>query len=96
MATTKSFSGKELQDLVEETESLKKIIVEEKAAVGEQLKDTGLGGDAKELLEATITEINNMLDQLETKIKDDFEAKLIDEQEAENKVKTAVKAAMGK
>lgn len=96
MATTKSFSGKELQELVEETESLKKIIVEEKAAVGEQLKDTGLGGDAKELLEATITEINNMLDQLETKIKDDFEAKLIDEQEAENKVKTAVKAAMGK
>ena len=96
MATTKSFSGKELQELVEETESLKKIIVEEKAAVGEQLKDTGLGGDAKDLLEATITEINNMLDQLETKIKDDFEAKLIDEQEAENKVKTAVKAAMGK
>lgn len=96
MATTKSFSGKELQELVEETESLKKIIVEEKAAVGEQLKDTGLGGDAKELLEATITEINNMLDQLETKIKDDFETKLIDEQEAENKVKTAVKAAMGK
>ena len=96
MATTKSFSGKELQELVEETESLKKIIVEEKAAVEEQLKDTGLGGDAKELLEVTITEINNMLDQLETKIKDDFEAKLIDEQEAENNVKTAVKAAMGK
>lgn len=96
MATTKSFSGKELQELVDETASLKKIIVEEKAAVEEQLKNTGLGGDAKELLDATITEINSMLDQLETKIVDDFENKLEAEQESENTVKAAVKAAMGK
>ena len=91
MATIVSYSGNELQEMKDEVDLLKEESAYEKGILEERLKNVGLDGTAKELLQKSITATEDMLKQLDEKIKK-FQESVEEEQGNEKDVLAKVKA----
>lgn len=90
MATIVSYSGKELQEMKDEVDRLKGVTAREKEVLETRLANYGLDGTAKTLLDSSIKETTDMLNQLDEKIKkfqEGVEAEQGNEQEVLKKVK---------
>lgn len=90
MATIVSYSGKELQEMKDEVDRLKGITTKERDTLENRLANYGLDGTAKQLLDSSIKETTDMLNQLDEKIKkfqEGVEAEQGNEQDVLKKVK---------